>query len=86
MLSSTSLGELWGRGNAPSVERELHLPGCLAGGACRGGVAAHTVISWHWEGKEGNCGGGAKVKRESKPPASRLGIASELGQVIIDDE
>lgn len=59
----------------------------LLGGACRGGVAAHTVISWHWEGKEGNCGGGgAKVKRESKPPASRLGIASELGQVIIDDE
>lgn len=28
----------------------------------------------------------AKEKKESKPQASRLGIASESGQVIIDDE
>ena len=28
----------------------------------------------------------AKEKKESKPQASRLGIASEPGQVIIDDE
>lgn len=59
-------------GGVSGRSRRSHCNFLALGGKGEGGVAEE----------------GAKVKRarESKPPASRLGIASELGQVIIDDE
>ena len=83
--SQDSVGRSRGGGQGGRAPRagENYISQDALRGACRGGAAASPRQSFLGIKKKKKV---AKEKKESKPQASRLGIASEPGQVIIDDE